>query len=256
MLTIPFTDVAGVGFNSTAGALNVFITGGASSGAVTDESAFTAGTSLSTSIGGVFNDTPVAALTSGQQGAARVTANRALHVNVRSQAGVEQGTVAAPFNTQDLSDGPVTPGAAASKSMLNGLVANSTAPTATAGQQLALQGDLNGNLKVVLVNSTDASPIPVTNANDNAGTAVLTSVAASITSVSLLASNTARKSFSLYNDSSSVLYVAYAATASNSAYTVKVQPQAFHVPDKNYTGAISGIWVTAAGAAKMTELSA
>lgn len=260
MLTIPFSDTGGLGFTGTtvssSHGLDVNIIGGASSGAVADEAAFTAGTSLSTTVGGVFNDTPVAALTSGQQGAARLTANRALHVNIRSQAGVEQGTVAAPFNTQDLSDGPVAAGTAATKSMLSGAVFNSTPPTLTNGQQAALQMDANGNLKVSLASSSDATPIPVTNSNDNAGTAALTSVAGSITTGSLLASNTARKSFSIFNDSASVLYVAFAATASATAYTIKMQPQSFYVPEKNYTGAISGIWVAAVGAAKITELSA
>lgn len=259
MLTITtVSDSQGVPITSTAVSakqgLDVNIIGGASGGAV-DESAFTAGTTVFTAVGGVFNDTPVAALTSGQQGAARLTANRALHVNIRSQAGVEQGTVAAPFNTQDLSDGPVAPGTAATKSMLNGAVYTSAGITLTTGQQAALQMDSAGNLKVSLAASSDATPIPVSNANDNSSTAALSSVSASITSISLLALNTARKSFSVFNDSVSILYIAFAATASASAYTVKVQPQAFFVPDKNYTGAISGIWITAAGAAKVTELT-
>lgn len=52
--------------------------------------------------------------------------------------------------TKDLADGSVTPGTAGTFSLLSGLVGASTSPTLTAGQQVALQGDLSGNLKVVV----------------------------------------------------------------------------------------------------------
>lgn len=51
-------------------------------------------------------------------------------------------------------DGPVTPGAAALKSMLMGLVAATAAPVLTAGQQIALQGDTTGNLRTVPYGAT------------------------------------------------------------------------------------------------------
>lgn len=53
-----------------------------------DESTWTAGTTTFDPIGGAFNDS-AAALTSGQQGTTRSTANRALHMNIRDHLGNE-----------------------------------------------------------------------------------------------------------------------------------------------------------------------
>jgi hypothetical protein len=65
------------------------------------------------------------------------------------------GTVAvtqstSPWVTQDAADGSVGAGTAGTKSLLGGLVYNSSAPTLTTGQQVALQGDASGNLLVKL----------------------------------------------------------------------------------------------------------
>ncbi len=48
----------------------------------------------------------------------------------------------------DSSDGPVTPGAVASKSSLGGMQYNVTAPVVTNGQQVAMQSTSDGRLKV------------------------------------------------------------------------------------------------------------
>jgi hypothetical protein len=66
---------------------------------------------------------------------------------------VNQGT--SPWITSDLADGSVAPGTAGTKSMLGGLVYESSGITLTNGQQAALQGDASGNLKVNL-----ETPIP------------------------------------------------------------------------------------------------
>lgn len=93
---------------------------------------------------------------------------------------------------------------------------------------------------------------PVTSA-----TSTLTSVASSATTVSLLALNTARKGAYVYNDSTSVLYLAFATTASITAYTTQIPAGAFwEMPTSPvYTGAISGIWSSANGNARLTELT-
>jgi len=59
---------------------------------------------------------------------------------------VNQGT--SPWLTKDAADGPVSPGAAASYSILAGMVYNSGTYSPTSGQQLSLQSDSVGNLKV------------------------------------------------------------------------------------------------------------
>lgn len=313
MLTIPIaSDASGVGITSTAistkQALDVNIAGGSFSVGVVDLSTFTAGTSSEQTIGGVFND-GLTAVTSGQQAAARITTNRALHINLRSAAGVELGLsqanglnvlvgdgsrVAAvkaastpavatdqalvvavspgtpvllgagsaiigkvsqdntvQWSVQDLADGSVAPGTAGTKSMLGGGVFTSGGVTLTTGQQAALQLSAAGRLLV------DGSGVtqPVSNANDNAATSTPIGVAASASSVSILALNTARKGFILVNDSAFICYVTYGATSSATAYTVKMQPQATYTPDKNFTGAISAIWLGAVGKMYGAELT-
>ena len=61
---------------------------------------------------------------------------------------------AAAWLTTDAADGPVTPGAVASKSMLGGGQFNTTLPTLTNGQQAAFQMDSTGHL-MVTIDETD-----------------------------------------------------------------------------------------------------
>lgn len=87
-------------------------------------------------IGGVFN-TVLPTLTTGQQAALQVDSSGRLLVNIATSGSL---------NTTDASDGPVTPGAVATKSSLQGLQFNTTLPTLTTGQQAAIQGDASGRL--------------------------------------------------------------------------------------------------------------
>lgn len=59
-----------------------------SSVGIADESAFTYGTTVQQVVGGVYQDTSPT-LTSGQQGAIRLTQNRAQHANLRNSSGTE-----------------------------------------------------------------------------------------------------------------------------------------------------------------------
>ena len=61
-----------------------------------DKSGFTEGTSTAAPVGGVYNETISSDPTEDQMAALRITARRGLHVNLRSAAGVEQGTAGAP----------------------------------------------------------------------------------------------------------------------------------------------------------------
>jgi hypothetical protein len=71
--------------------LPVNIVSGAGSGgtAQTDKSTFTEGTTNFTPVGGVFNETISADPTEDQAAAARITAKRAIHTNLRTAAGAE-----------------------------------------------------------------------------------------------------------------------------------------------------------------------
>jgi hypothetical protein len=90
---------------------------------------------------------------------------------------------------------------------------------------------------------------------DKSTTATLTSVAANQSSVSLLASNANRLAATLYNDSTSQVYIAFAATATTTAFTIKLMPNTFWEVTSDWTGAISGIWNNANGSMRITEMS-
>lgn len=88
-------------------------------------------------------------------------------------------------------------------------------------------------------------------------TATLTNVSDAATSTSLSTSNPNRKGWYVTNDSSSILYINFGATASTTAYTVQVAAGGFYeMPLPVYTGAMNGIWsADSTGAARITELS-
>lgn len=89
----------------------------------------------------------------------------------------------------------------------------------------------------------------------SSSTGTQTSVAASLTSVSLLAANALRLGATVYNDGSDNLYVALGATASATAFVVKIAAGGYYEVPFGYIGAISGIWDVATGSARICELS-
>jgi hypothetical protein len=80
-------------------ALRVNVVAGSGSGYAgqADESAFTEGTTVFAVMGGVLNDTIVSDPTEDQAAAARITAKRGLHTNLRNVGGTEVGVLAAPL---------------------------------------------------------------------------------------------------------------------------------------------------------------
>ena len=109
---------------------------------------------------------------------------------------------------------------------------------------------------------TSANPLPVTAPTPlsvlppKAATASLTNVASSATSVAVLAANTNRKGLIVENDSTAILYLKFGATASTTSFTIKmVANTRWEMQDPIYTGQIDGIWATANGAARVTELT-
>lgn len=95
-------------------------------------------------------------------------------------------------------------------------------------------------------------------APETAATATLANVAGSASAVTLIAANTARLGTYIHNDSTAVLYVKYGADASATSFTVKLAAGAFwEMPNRPiYTGLISGLWASATGAARVTEMTA
>lgn len=87
-----------------------------------------------------------------------------------------------------------------------------------------------------------------------------TTVAASASSVSILAANNARKGATITNDSSVVLYLKLGATASTTSYTLTIAgavsaPFAYYELPFGYVGAVDGISASATGNYRVTELT-
>ena len=85
--------------------------------------------------------------------------------------------------------------------------------------------------------------------------ATLTNVASSATSVTLLPANSARKKVTIWNNSTAILYVSFSSAASSTtACSVKLIADQFYEVPSDYTGAITGIWASANGAARISEI--
>ncbi len=88
-----------------------------------------------------------------------------------------------------------------------------------------------------------------------AATGTQTTVAGSATNVTLLASNANRQGAVLYNDSTAICYVRLQATATSSNFSYKMQADSTLEIPFGYTGIIDGIWASATGNMRITEVS-
>lgn len=90
-----------------------------------------------------------------------------------------------------------------------------------------------------------------------AATATLANVSGSASSVALFAVNLNRKGAVIVNDSSADLFINYGGTASSTAFSYKIPANGgtWEMPVPLYLGAINGIWTSATGAARTTELT-
>jgi hypothetical protein len=90
---------------------------------------------------------------------------------------------------------------------------------------------------------------------DASSTGTLSNVSASASSVTVLAANTDRLIAIVVNDSSAIAYIKFASAASITSYTYKLEPgDTLEVPE-SYTGIITGIWSSATGTARVTEVA-
>ena len=93
-------------------------------------------------------------------------------------------------------------------------------------------------------------------AQQASATATQTSVTASVTSVTVLAANAARQLATFFNDSTAVLYLLLGAgAASTTAHSVQIAAGGYYELPYRYTGALTGLWSAANGAARVTEVS-
>lgn len=128
------------------------------------------------------------------------------------------------------------------------------------GTQKTLLNDVAGNLaELKAVGPDKALKVAVIESVSSASvttTATLSQVAAAVTSTQLLTSNANRRGIMLYNDSTKIAYVAFAATASTSAFSIKLPPGSLYEKEEPiYTGTISAVWSGANGNMQITELS-
>lgn len=79
-----------------------------------------------------------------------------------------------------------------------------------------------------------------------------TSVASSATSVVLFAAAASTRGRTIFNESTAVLYMAFAAAASTTAYTCQIAAGGYYEVPGNFSGVISGIWTSANGSARLT----
>ncbi len=85
------------------------------------------------------------------------------------------------------------------------------------------------------------------------GTTV-TEVSASTSLTKLLEENPNRKGFMIYNESTSILYLKLGENATTSSFTTKVAAEDYWETPYGYSGAATGVWVTANGTAHVTEI--
>jgi hypothetical protein len=88
-----------------------------------------------------------------------------------------------------------------------------------------------------------------------ASVSTVTQIAASVVSITLITTNTLRKGVAIHNDSTSKLKLKLGATASAASFTVNMAADSYYETPYGYTGRIDGIWDSAVGSAKVTELT-
>lgn len=129
---------------------------------------------------------------------------------------------------------------------------------------------ISNDMKVVPIDGTSSYGEPFSESNpfpvkvvSQAGSPVsaspsasaITSVASATTSATIKAANTSRKGLTVFNDSTAILYIALAATASTTAYTAQVGASDYYEVPFGYAGPVSGVWATANGNARVTEIT-
>lgn len=104
-------------------------------------------------------------------------------------------------------------------------------------------------------------PLPCPTSIDPTGScscssdAIVTSVAASITAITLLPPFADRKGAILWNDSTATAFLKLGAGASTTSYTWKIASQSgYELSIPIYVGEISAVWDAANGSMRITEL--
>jgi len=128
---------------------------------------------------------------------------------------------------------------------------------------LATQSQSTGAINIGTVSIDQSVPgtsnavvLKIAGAFANITSATLSNVASSASSVTIIASNTNRRKIIVCNDSTSRLLLKFGATASATDFTIALAGGAIYESPFGavYTGIIDGIWDSANGAARVTEM--
>lgn len=112
-------------------------------------------------------------------------------------------------------------------------------------------GQAAGASSLPVVIASDQSAVPT--AQILPATSAATSVAASISPTVILASNTSRRRYSVYNDSTSIAYILEnSGTVSTTNYSYQLAAGAYF-SSTEWNGAVNALWATAAGNARVME---
>lgn len=159
--------------------------------------------------------------------------------------------------------GTWTVGLSAGSSLVGKVGIDQTTPgttNAVSATNLPTVADTNtGNagtstLRVVLASNQPTVPT----SPQTCSTGAPTSVAASASSVTVLAANANRRGATVTNDAGgAILYLLNqtGGTASLTNYTVPIAPNQYYEVPFGYTGALIGIWASASGNARVTEFT-
>lgn len=229
-----------LGQTTMSGSLAVTIASNQSALSVTSTTAYAQGSTTTGELGSLI----MGASTSAAPTYTTATSNP-LSLTTVGNLRVDGSSVTQPVSAVSL---PLPTGAATSALQTSG---NATL-TAISGQLPPALGPQVSGSSLSIVQATGTT-FSVT--SDISTTGTLSSVSLTTSTQVLLASNAARKGFIIYNDSSAMLFVAFAATASTTAFSTKIQAGGAFDSDVDYTGVISGISSLAAGAARITEFT-
>jgi len=86
--------------------------------------------------------------------------------------------------------------------------------------------------------------------------ASVSNVASSATVVTLAAANDSRTQLTIFNDSTSALYVKLGSAGSTSSFSIKMSAGSYYElagGSTVYTGVVTGLWDSVNGAARVTE---
>lgn len=112
-----------------------------------------------------------------------------------------------------------------------------------------------GNTPNTVAWKVDGSAVTQPTKDAAASSATLSNVSSSASNVTLLAANASRRGAIFYNDSTQNAYVKLGATASATSFSYLLVPgQTLELPAPIYTGIVDGIWASANGSMRVSEI--